>query len=186
MTKKTRGKPSKVDLLPGQIKSRLDKLLRDKKFTQADILEQVNQAIDASGLSDDLKLSRSGLNRYATSMETVGQRIREARAISDQWISKLGTEPTGEVSQLLIEMVRTLAFDQVLKMSDSGETVEPKMLKDLSHAIERLEKAAVESTKREIEIRKRIAEEVETDLRGADGMSEDLENRIRGILLGKE
>lgn len=186
MSKKTRGKPSKVDQLPGQIKERLDKLLRDGRLTQADILEQVNQAIDASGLPDELKLSRSGLNRYATSMETVGQRIREARAVSDQWIAKLGTEPSGEVSQLLIEMVRTLAFDQVLKMSDSGEAVEPKMLKDLSHAIERLEKAAVESTKREIELRKRIAEEVETDLRGQDGMSEELEDRIRGILLGRE
>lgn len=97
----------------------------------------MNQAIDASGLSDDLKLSRSGLNRYATSMETVGQRIREARAISDQWISKLGTEPTGEVSQLLIEMVRTWHLTSV-KMSDSGETVEPKMLRTY-HAIERLE-----------------------------------------------
>ena len=56
-------------------------------------------------------------------------------------------------------MVRTLAFDQVLKLSESGEVVPPKFIKELAVGVEKLEKAASESTKREREIRKAMAEE---------------------------
>lgn len=153
----TRGRPSKVDLLPDEIRSALHAMLRDKRHTQADIRTAVNELIDEHGLPDDLKLSRSGLNRYASSMETVGSRIREAREVSKQWIAKLGTEPEGDVSRVLVEMVRTLAFDSVIKMSESGKPLEPKFIKELAIGVERLEKAASESQKRELEIRKQIA-----------------------------
>lgn len=155
----TRGRASKVDLLPDEIRSALHAMLRDKRHTQTDIREAVNELIDEHGLSDELKLSRSGLNRYASQMEQVGSRIREAREVSKQWIAKLGTEPEGDVSRVLVEMVRTLAFDSVIKMSESGEPLEPKFIKELAIGIERLEKAASESQKRELEIRKQIAAE---------------------------
>ena len=76
MTKQTRGRPSKVDLLPQAIKDELRKLLRDKSMTQQDIRVAINELIDEHGLSDGMKLSRTGLNRYATRMEDVGAKIR--------------------------------------------------------------------------------------------------------------
>lgn len=157
--KRTRGKPSKIDQLPEDIKSELIELLRDKSVTQTEVLERVNGLIRDAGLPDDEQLSRSGLNRYATRMATVGSRIQEAREVSKQWVDQLGDKPTGEVSKVLIEMVRTLAFDQVLKLSESGEVVPPKFIKELAIGVEKLEKAASESTKREREIRKAMAEE---------------------------
>lgn len=153
----TRGRASKVDLLPDEIRSALHAMLRDKRHTQTDIRAAVNQLIDDYGLPSDLKLSRSGLNRYASTMETVGSRIREAREVSKQWVAKLGTEPEGDVSRVLVEMVRTLAFDSVIKMSESNTPLEPKFIKELAIGVERLEKAASESQKRELEIRKQIA-----------------------------
>lgn len=153
----TRGRASKVDLLPDEIRSALHAMLRDKRHTQTDIRAAVNQLIDDYGLPGDLKLSRSGLNRYASTMETVGSRIREAREVSKQWVAKLGTEPEGDVSRVLVEMVRTLAFDSVIKMSESNTPLEPKFIKELAIGVERLEKAASESQKRELEIRKQIA-----------------------------
>lgn len=75
MTKTTRGRPSKVDLLPQHIKDELNKLLRDKSMTQQDIRAAINELIDEHGLSDDMKLSRTGLNRYATRMEDVAQKF---------------------------------------------------------------------------------------------------------------
>ncbi|EOO2371621.1 phage protein Gp27 family protein, partial [Escherichia coli] len=54
---------------------------------------------------------------------------------------------------------------------------------------QRAESAAERSIKREKEIRAAFAEEmanaVTDELRGVDGMSEQLESRIKGILLGK-
>lgn len=155
--RKTRGKPSKIDLLPAAIKSKLDELLRDGKMTQAAIVEHVNQLISDAGLSENEQISKSGINRYSTQMATAGQRIAEARAVSEQWIAQLGDKPTGDVSQILIEMVRTLAFEQVLNQSQSGEAVEPKFIKDLATGIEKLEKAASTSHKRAKEIRAEFA-----------------------------
>ena len=159
MERRTRGKPSKIKLLPDAIKTKLDELLRDGKMTQAAIVEHVNTLIIDAGLSIDDQISKPGINRYSTQMHTAGQRIQEARAVSEQWVAKLGNKPSGDVSQILIEMVRTLAFEQVLKKSQSGETVEPKFIKDLATGIEKLEKAATTSHKREKEIRLAFAEQ---------------------------
>lgn len=186
--RKTRGKPNKVDQLPEEIKTELIELLRDPSITQTQVLKHVNAMIEDAGLPDEEKLSKSGINRYATRMTTVGGRIQEAREVSKMWVDQLGNKPTGEVSKVLIEMVRTLAFDSVLKMSESDEVVEPKFIKELAIGVEKLEKAASESHKREREIQTAYAEqkaqEVE-ELRGEDGMSEALENKIKNILLGK-
>ena len=157
--KPKRGRASKINLLPDKLQSELHRLLRDKSHTQIDVLNAINDLIKNEGLDSSLVLSRSGLNRYATSMEAVGARIREARAVSEQWITQLGTSPEGDVSKILIEMVRTLAFDSVLTMSNEEKPVSPKLLKELAIAVEKLEKAASESQKRELETRKIMATE---------------------------
>ncbi|HBA56949.1 DUF3486 family protein [Alteromonas macleodii] len=185
--KRTRGKPSKIDQLPDDIKSELIELLRDKSVTQTEVLERVNTLIREAGLPEEEHISRSGLNRYATRMATVGSRIQEAREVSKQWVDQLGGKPTGEVSKVLIEMVRTLAFDQVLKMSESGEIVEPKFIKDLAVGVEKLEKAATESTKREKEIRKAMAEEAAeraAEVAKAAGLTADGAAQIKREILG--
>ena len=107
--------------------------------------------------------------------------------MSKQWVDQLGGKPTGEVSKVLIEMVRTLAFDQVLKMSESGEIVEPKFIKDLAVGVEKLEKAATESTKREKEIRKAMAEEAAeraAEVAKAAGLTADGAAQIKREILG--
>ena len=185
--RKTRGKPSKVHQLPENIKTKLDELLRDGKLTQSDILEQVNALIKQAGLADTEKLSKSGSNRYSTNMQTVGARIAEARAVSEQWVAKLGNKPSGDVSNILIEMVRTLAFESVLKASDGEEPVDPKYIKDLAIGIEKLEKAATESTKREQEIRKAFAEEAAAtaeEIAVQAGLTNEGANTIKKQILG--
>lgn len=185
--KRTRGKPSKIDQLPEDIKAELIELLRDPSVTQTHVLNQVNKLIAAAGLPADEKLSRSGLNRYATRMTTVGGRIQEAREVSKMWVNQLGSKPTGEVSMVLIEMVRTLAFDQVLQLSESGEPVPPKFIKELAIGVEKLEKAASESTKRQAEIRKEMAQEAAekaADIASSAGMTAEGVAKIKREILG--
>ncbi|EMX4733867.1 DUF3486 family protein, partial [Escherichia coli] len=69
MDRKTRGRASKVDLLPENVRKTLHEMLRDKAIPQARILEEINALIEDAGLQDEMKLSRSGLNRYATNVE---------------------------------------------------------------------------------------------------------------------
>ncbi|HCJ0148076.1 TPA: DUF3486 family protein [Salmonella enterica subsp. enterica serovar Infantis] len=187
--KQTRGRASKIDLLPADIQRELNALLSDKRYSQADIRAAINELIDKAGLPDDMKLSRSGLNRYAASMEEAGAKIREMNAIAEQWTSQIDIEKSGETSKILIQLVRSLAFDVMMKIQTGEGEIDPKGLKELATAIEKLEKSATESTKREREIRLQYAAEaaeaVKEELRGQDGMSEELERSIRRVLLGK-
>lgn len=185
--KRTRGRVSKVDLLPGNIQRELNGLLADKKNTQEDIRAAINELIDAHGLPDKMKLSRSGLNRYAVDMETAGAKIREMNAIAEQWTNKIDIEKSGETSKLLIQIVRSLAFDVVLQMQSGDGKIDPKGLRELSVAIEKLEKAATESNKREQEIRRQMALEAadaaETAAKSA-GLSAEGAAVIRNQILG--
>ena len=56
--KNTRGRASKVDLLPPNIKTQLAMMLRDKHLSQAQILEEINDLIRDCGLDDSYQLSR--------------------------------------------------------------------------------------------------------------------------------
>lgn len=187
MTKQTRGRPSKVDLLPKVIKDELHKLLRDKSQTQEDIRAAINELIDEHGLSDEMKLSRTGLNRYASKMEEIGAKIRQSREVAEAWSAKLGDAPTSDVGKLLQEIVRTLAFETSMHMTESAEPIRPKALSQMALAIQRVEQAAMASHKREKEIREAFAQEVaettEKAIKSA-GMSLEAAQSIKQMILG--
>lgn len=187
MTKQTRGRPSKVDLLPQAIKDELHKLLRDKSMTQQDIRVAINELIDEHGLSDGMKLSRTGLNRYATRMEDVGAKIRQSREVAEAWTAKLGDAPTSDVGKLLQEIVRTLAFETSIHMTESDKPSTPKALAQMALAIQRVEQAALASHKREKEIRAafaaEVAESTEKAIQSA-GLSVETAQNIKQMILG--
>lgn len=189
MANETRGRRSKVDLLPANIRKRLDSGLRDGSIQQIDLLNEINALIKAAGLPEEQLLSRAGINRYATKMEAVGKSLREMREITQVWTAELGDKPTGEVTKLILEMARSQLFKALLNESETGEGADVGMIKDAMLAVQRLEAAAMASHKREKEIRQAFAAEaanaVTEELRGEDGMSEQLESKIRQILLGK-
>lgn len=149
---------SSIDRLPDDIREKLQELLRDPRCTQVWATERINAILEEEGHPE--RLSKSAVNRYAVKMEEVGAKLRQSREVAKMWIGKLGAEPQGEVGKLLNEMVRNLAFEATLKISESGDDlIEPKMLKDLAIAVERLERAANQNMKVEEEVRKRTLEE---------------------------
>ncbi len=153
----TRGRRSKIDLLPDDIRKKLDAGLRNGSISQIELLDEINTLIEAAALPEEQKLSRTGLNRYATKMEAVGKSLREMREITKVWTAELGDKPTGEVTKLILEMARSQLFKALL--NEEGETADVGMIKDAMLAVQRLESAAMASHKREKEIRKVFAEE---------------------------
>lgn len=186
--RKKRGKPSKIDLLPSAIKSKLDELLRNNKLQQKDILHVVNTLIDEAGLSEELKLSASGVNRYSTQMETIGHDIRQARQMAEIWVAKLGTEPTGDVSKLLMEMLRTQSFRLLVKANENPDDVlDPKTIGELALGIQRIEKAAMLNMQKEKEIKKAFADEAAEAIDNAAaqaGLTTEGANLIKQEILG--
>ncbi|OED44052.1 hypothetical protein ACH42_08405, partial [Endozoicomonas sp. (ex Bugula neritina AB1)] len=155
MAKASRGKKSKIDRLPQDIKDRLNELLRGG-MSQKAILDEVNALCEACG---EAPLSQAGVSRYASRMESVGARVRESREVAEVWTAKLGNAPTTDVGKLLQEFIRTLAFDLTMDAMESGKPVEPKALNQMALAMARIEQAAMTSHKREKEIRKAFADE---------------------------
>ena len=155
----TRGRASKIDLLPDSIRDQLHQMLREKRHTQEEIREAINELIDGHDLPEDMQLSRTGLNRYASRMEEFGAKIRASREMAEIWAAKLGSAPTSDVGKLLLEFVKTLAFETSMSLAEKDKTVEPKALGQLALVAQRLEAAAMTSHKREQEIRKAFAEE---------------------------
>ncbi|HDC2134459.1 TPA: DUF3486 family protein [Salmonella enterica] len=188
----TRGRVKKADLLPDSIRKPLLEMLREKRFTQVQIREEINRLIDEAGLPEELKLSRGAVWRLASENEEVARDLRDLREQTKAMVAELGDKPTGDTTTLILEMTRSLLFRKLRAarrdLEDDGE-IDIGLLKNIMLAVQRLESAAERSLKREKEIRAAFAEEmasaVTEELRGTDGMSEQLEARIKGVLLGK-
>lgn len=175
----TRGRPSRIDRLPAPIRERLDDMLR-RGATQADILRRLEGPLRDAG---EPPLSRSGVNRYATRMERVGRQLREHRAIADAWTARWGEAPTGEVGQLTVEMLRTLAFEVTLRGAEGETEIDIPAIGELALAVQRLERAAAIGRAREREMREAVAAEAEQAARGA-GIGADTAAAIRAAIEG--
>ncbi|ELW4572840.1 DUF3486 family protein [Salmonella enterica] len=188
----TRGRVKKADLLPDSIRKPLLEMLREKRLTQVQVREEINRLIEEAGLPDEMKLSRGAVWRLASENEEVARDLRDLREQSKAMVAELGDKPTGDTTTLILEMTRSLLFRKLRAarrdLEDDGE-IDIGLLKNIMLAVQRLESAAERSMKREKEIRAAYAEEaanaVTEELRGTDGMSEELEASIRRILLGK-
>ncbi|EBR7324362.1 DUF3486 family protein [Salmonella enterica subsp. enterica] len=192
MDRPTRGRVKKADLLPDSIRKPLLEMLREKRLTQVQIREEVNRLIEEAGLPAQARLSAAGISRLAAENEAVARDLRELREQSKALVAELGDKPTGETSSLILELARSMLFRKIRAAASSAEDdndIDIGFIKNAMLAVQRLESAAERSLKREKEIRAAFAEEmanaVTDELRGADGMSEQLEARIRGVLLGK-
>ena len=190
--RQTRGRPSKVDLLPENIRTQLHEMLRQKSITQQEILDSINDLISEEGLPDDLRLSRSGLNRYATQVEQVGASLRQMREATAALTAQLGDKPTGEVTKLILEMGRGQLFKLFMaqtkaQAADPDAQVDVGMLKEAMLAAQRLESTAMQSHKREKEIRQAFAEEVAAkteQIVTQAGLTRDTAAQIRREILG--
>ncbi|EMW9316024.1 DUF3486 family protein [Salmonella enterica] len=188
----TRGRVKKADLLPDSIRKPLLEMLREKRFTQVQVREEINRLIEEAGLPDEMKLSRGAVWRLASENEEVARDLRDLREQTKAMVAELGDKPTGDTTTLILEMTRSLLFRKLRAarrdLEDDGE-IDIGLLKNIMLAVQRLESAAERSMKREKEIRAAYAEEaanaVTEELRGTGGMSEELEASIRRILLGK-
>ena len=147
-----RGRMSRIQQLPAALKGRLDELLRSG-VSQRAILDQLAPLFKAAG---ERPVSRSALNRYASRMEAVGRRIREAREAADAWVAKFSETPAGDVGAYTIEALRTLACDLTLQANEGAVDVE--QLQGLALAIQRIERAANLNAARERALRRELAE----------------------------
>lgn len=177
-------KSSTIETLPADILERLQALLRDPRITQMDATQRINAILSEQG---EEPVSKSAVNRYSLKMDKIGAKLTQSRAIADMWIGKLGNEPAGKVGALLNEVVRNLAFESAMHMAEDEKPADPKLIKELAFAIEKLEKASSENEKRATEIRKQAMQEATekaADAAKRSGLSAEAIAQFKREMLG--
>ncbi|SED36131.1 DUF3486 family protein [Pseudomonas anguilliseptica] len=170
---------SKVLALPPEVKAWLDQALIENNFSQYELL---SSALAERGHS----IGKSALHEYGQNFEG---RLAALKTASQQAKAMVAAAPDdeGAVNEALMRLVQEQIFNSL--MAQDGKVDLAKTAK----AVAELGRASVVQKKWQAEHRKAIREEyaaeaakaVSEELRGQDGMSEQLENRIRGILMGR-
>lgn len=128
----TRGRLSSLDLMPeaGQ-----DDIvwamgeLNQRTRTQADILAELNDRLEAKGLDG---ISKSAFNRKAVSVARAGQRMAESRAIFAGIADYLTPEKIDDGNVALGEFIKTL----IAEIVSANETLTPKAAMEVSRAFQ--------------------------------------------------
>ncbi|MDA5623711.1 DUF3486 family protein, partial [Pasteurella multocida] len=104
---------------------------------------------------------------------------------------QFGEMPQTDIGKALMEMVKQIAFETSLKLGEQEGGIEPKQLALLSSAIQRLEQAESLSYKRELAIRKEVAqqaadtaEKIVTEAGLSASTVKKLKEQILGVTLG--
>lgn len=148
--KKTgRGRPSTIDQLPEDIKVNLNADLRDRRLSQKAILAEVNSQLAERG---EDPISKSAINRYSLAIEEKGSMMREAREAANALVGNLSESKGTDLGRALSEMIKTVAFDMVMKKDE----VDLKTLDKLALVTQRIERASKISLEREADLRKQV------------------------------
>lgn len=185
-------RPNTIDLLPPDIRERVNAWLNDPAVTQLAAVERTNALVEAINAArpegEQLPtISKSGLNRYAQRVQQIGEKMRQSRQVAEMLIGQLGNQPGGEVGKLINESIRTIVFDAVTGLADSEEPVSPGVINKLALAAKRLEEATSINEKRERAIRDEersaAAEAAESAAKGR-GLTADTVAAIKAEILG--
>lgn len=157
---------SSIARLDPQVRDSIDQLLKLGSLTLDEILGQIREAFPQQELP-----SRSSLGRYSLRFDEIGKKMRESREVARVWADRLGSEPQGDIGKLVMELLRTMAFDATLEMQEPDEdgkvSLDPKSINTLALAMQRLEAAGKWNLQREQAMREALVTEVETKLKSA-------------------
>ena len=185
---------SSIDGLPEEDKRWLDQALVESNFSGYQALED---ALRERGY----QISKSAIHRYGSKIERRFGAIK-ASTEAARFLVEGAADDQDARSEAVIALVQTELFESIVNLQEAGEEdIDPaeriSLLSAAAKNISTLARASVNQKKFRIEEKARIEKEARAQLiaeqqekleamRGEDGMSEQMETRIRRILLWKE
>ena len=189
------GRQTSIHRLPESVREALNGWLRDPAITQKEATRRTNLLLAELDL-DHPPVSSSAVNRYDLGMRVTGQRLQESREVAEVWVAKLGSRPGGQLGHLVVEMLRTLAFEATQKLSAGEFDAESlpaviDQVNKLALAAQRLEKSSAENERRERQIRSEERRQAATEAAkvvernaGKKGISAETVKMIKREILG--
>jgi len=188
------GRKTCVDGLPQEVRAWLDSSLVQGNFTGYQALEEV---LREKGYA----ISKSAIHRYGQKVERRFAAIK-ASTEAARLLTEGAADDQDARSEAVIALVQTELFESIINLQEAGdEDLDPAdrigLLSSAAKNIATLARASVNQKRFRLEEQARIEREARDkliaeqeeklqELRGADGMSEQMEARIRRILLGKD
>jgi hypothetical protein len=184
------GRTSSIDKLDPKLKAECLRLIREGGHTVDELLAHL-QAMGAP-------IKRTALADYKKRMESSLAKVREAQEVAGVWVKDLGEDPESKTGQLIVELLKTVAFRTLADMQDQERGAEAEELMLLARSVKDMmgaQKVDLEfRTKLREQWRKELAERaaaaaeqaVETAKAsvGSQGLTEEAADRIRELVLG--
>jgi hypothetical protein len=168
---------SSIDELPDAVRDAVHAAIRDGRAT----IDEIVSLIERHGAT----ASRSAVGRYTKKFQDRMAEYRQAQEMSRVWVDALGSEPEGDVSRLLNQMLVGVATNTVASMS--GEEVDPKDLAVLAKASRDIASAEKLNAERVLKLRQEVARQAaDTAARVAKkgGLSAVAVQELRREILG--
>ena len=180
------GRKSGIKRLPEDVRKHVERLLREDRLTLDEMIDDIRRAFPAEDAP-----SRSGLHRYKVGFDELAGRMREIETAAGVLVDELGEGMGDKAGALLAQAVTTLAANAALRANENDE-ISIKEVGELARAAKSAMQARTMSLKErqviEQAAREKLLQEQDaklTEMRGMDGMSPELENNVRRLLLGK-
>ena len=186
---------SSVDRLPEDIKAYIQGRLADGGMTLDELIDDLRGRFPSHAATGELP-SRSAVYRYGVKLERRLAAIRASTEAAKIIRAQAGDEMDAR-SEALTAMIQSELFESIIALQEAGdEDMDPGervgLLASAAKNIATLTRSSVTLKKFQSEAEDRarralLAEQEQRleEQRGSDGMSEQLEERIRRILLGK-
>lgn len=183
--------PRKIDLIPQEIRLRLQDLLKERGFSDyVAVTEDLNFWLEDAGL--EMRVGKSAVHSFGQEYEQMARAQEEASAWAVSWMEGNGLEEEAKRHNVLFQMITTLAF-KVMKaaMLKEGDEIDPKELHFLGKMLKDVMSSSGIREKLTADERLRIAKEeranaAETAVKAARqaGMSSETAEKIKADILG--
>ncbi|ARU87108.1 phage protein Gp27 family protein [Pseudomonas sp. M30-35] len=177
---------SSIDKARDEVREVIHRMLRDNRLTLDEMKEVLGERFP-----EEVTPSRTALHRYRQGFSEIMRSHREIQVASEALVAELGENFDDKSGALLAQAVTTLATRASHDALAEDKTEIGDVL-DLARAAKYAQETRALSLKeRQVvakEARERLIKEQEErleEMRGSDGMSEQLEDRIRRVLMGK-
>ncbi len=194
------GRKSSIDCLADDVKAHIQARLADNKLTLDELIADLQLQFPDQAQAGDLP-SRSAIGRYGQKLERRLSAIRASTEAAKIIRAQAGDEMDAR-SEALTAMIQSELFESIMSLQEASDDSDEEggmspaervgLLADAAKNIATLTRSSVTLKKYQVEAEARaraaLLKEQEqrlVEMRGSDGMSEQLEDRIRKILLGK-
>ncbi len=144
------GRKSSIDKLPAEVRSHIQRRLRENRLTLDELIADLRAAFPDQAEAGELP-SRSAVHRYGQGISEIVAHEREMAAAAEALVAELGEEFDAKSGALLAQAVTTLASKTAMSAIQSDTALEIGDVLDLARAA----KAAQEA--RSLNLRERQA-----------------------------